>query len=323
MKAILIDSAQRMQWRDTTTPQPAAGEVRIRVRATAVNRADLMQRIGLYPPPAGASEILGLECAGEVEAVGAQVERWKPGDAVVALLAGGGYAEQVVCPADHLLPLPKGLDFSEGAALPEVFATAWLNLFHEAALQPGERVLLHAGASGVGSAAIQLCRAFGNPCFVTLGSAAKLQQCLALGAEAGHLRQQGSFVPAVKAWAAQGVDVVLDPVGGGYLADNLKVMAVDGRLLLIGLMGGASSELNLGLLLVKRFRLIGSTLRSRSDAAKATLLRDMGERLWPLFEAGRLRPIIHARCPIGEVEAAFALVESNQTFGKVVLELPG
>ncbi|HMY97665.1 MAG TPA: NAD(P)H-quinone oxidoreductase, partial [Pseudomonadales bacterium] len=251
------------------------------------------------------------------------VERWKPGDAVVALLAGGGYAEQVVCPADHLLPLPKGLDFSEGAALPEVFATAWLNLFHEAALQPGERVLLHAGASGVGSAAIQLCRAFGNPCFVTLGSAAKLQQCLALGAEAGHLRQQGSFVPAVKAWAAQGVDVVLDPVGGGYLADNLKVMAVDGRLLLIGLMGGASSELNLGLLLVKRFRLIGSTLRSRSDAAKATLLRDMGERLWPLFEAGRLRPIIHARCPISEVEAAFALVESNQTFGKVVLELPG
>jgi NADPH:quinone reductase-like Zn-dependent oxidoreductase len=171
MKAILIDSAQRMQWRDTATPQPAAGEVRIRVRATAVNRADLMQRIGLYPPPAGASEILGLECAGEVEAVGAQVERWKPGDAVVALLAGGGYAEQVVCPADHLLPLPKGLDFSEGAALPEVFATAWLNLFHEAALQPGERVLLHAGASGVGSAAIQLCRAFGNPCFVTLGSA--------------------------------------------------------------------------------------------------------------------------------------------------------
>lgn len=323
MKAILVDSAQRLQWRETATPEPAAGEVRIRVRATAVNRADLMQRIGRYPPPAGASEILGLECAGEVEAVGAQVEHWKPGDAVVALLAGGGYAEQVVCPADHLLPLPKGLDFSEGAALPEVFATAWLNLFQEAALQPGERVLLHAGASGVGTAAIQLCRTFGNPCFVTLGSADKLQQCLALGAEAGHLRQQGSFVPAVKAWAAQGVDVVLDPVGGGYLADNLKVMAVDGRLLLIGLMGGASSELNLGLLLVKRFRLIGSTLRSRSDAAKATLLRDMGERLWPLFEAGRLRPIIHARCPIGEVEAAFALVESNQTFGKVVLELPG
>ncbi|MCP5332059.1 MAG: NAD(P)H-quinone oxidoreductase [Pseudomonadales bacterium] len=323
MKAILVDSAQRLQWRETATPEPAAGEVRIRVRATAVNRADLMQRIGLYPPPAGASEILGLECAGEIEAVGAQVERWKPGDAVVALLAGGGYAEQVVCPADHLLPLPKGLDFSEGAALPEVFATAWLNLFHEAALQPGERVLLHAGASGVGSAAIQLCRAFGNPCFVTLGSADKLQQCLALGAEAGHLRQQGSFVPAVKAWTAQGVDVVLDPVGGGYLADNLKVMAVDGRLLLIGLMGGASSELNLGLLLVKRFRLIGSTLRSRSNAAKAALLRDMGERLWPLFETGRLRPIIHARYPIGEVEAAFALVESNQTFGKVVLELPG
>jgi putative PIG3 family NAD(P)H quinone oxidoreductase len=323
MKAILVDSAQRLQWRETATPEPAAGEVRIRVRATAVNRADLMQRIGRYPPPAGASEILGLECAGEVEAVGAQVERWKPGDAVVALLAGGGYAEQVVCPADHLLPLPKGLDFSEGAALPEVFATAWLNLFHEAALQPGERVLLHAGASGVGSAAIQLCRAFGNPCFVTLGSAAKLQQCLALGAEAGHLRQQGSFVPAVKAWAAQGVDVVLDPVGGGYLADNLKVMAVDGRLLLIGLMGGASSELNLGLLLVKRFRLIGSTLRSRSDATKAALLRTMGERLWPLFESGQLRPIIHARYPISEVEAAFALVESNQTFGKVVLELPG
>lgn len=323
MKAILVDSAQRMQWRDTATPQPAAGEVRIRVRATAVNRADLMQRIGLYPPPAGASEILGLECAGEVEAVGAQVEQWKPGDAVVALLAGGGYAEQVICPADHLLPLPKGLDFSEGAALPEVFATAWLNLFQEAALQPGERVLLHAGASGVGTAAIQLCRAFGNPCFVTLGSADKLQQCLALGAEAGHLRQQGSFVPAVKTWAPHGVDVVLDPVGGGYLADNLKVMAVDGRLLLIGLMGGASSELNLGLLLVKRFRLIGSTLRSRSDATKAALLRTMGERLWPLFESGRLRPIIHARYPISEVEAAFALVESNQTFGKVVLELPG
>lgn len=323
MKAIKVDSAQRLKWEETATPVPGAGEVRIRVRATAINRADLMQRIGLYPPPAGASEILGLECAGEIEALGAGVSQWQRGDAVVALLAGGGYAEQVVCPANHLLPLPNGFDFVQGAALPEVFATAWLNLFHEAALQPGERVLLHAGASGVGSAAIQLCRVFGNPCFVTLGSEVKLQQCLELGAAAGHLRQLGSFVPAVKQWAPEGINVILDPVGGSYLTDNFKVMAMDGRLLLIGLMGGASSELNLGLLLVKRFRLIGSTLRSRSNESKAALLADMGEKLWPLFESGALRPIIHARYPISEVEEAFRLVESNETFGKVILEPPG
>jgi len=293
------------------------------VRASAVNRADLMQRAGLYPPPPGASEILGLECAGEISAVGEGVDQWQPGDKVCALLAGGGYAQSVVCSADHVLPVPNGFSFAEAAALPEVFATAWLNLFMLADLQPGQKALVHAGASGVGTAAIQLCKARGNPVFVTVGDQAKLDTCLQLGAAAGHLRTQGDFEAAVKAWAGKGgVAAILDPVGGNYLEQNVKCLDTDGSLVIIGLMGGRAATLDLGRLLVKRIRVVGSTLRSRSDSSKAEVIAQLREQVWPLFDQGSLKPIIHSRFPITEATAAFELVASNQTTGKVILELP-
>ena len=333
MKAIQIDG-QKLNWADAEAPQPGPGEVAIRVRATAINRADLAQRAGVYPPPPGASEILGLECAGEIQQLGEGVTGWKVGDAVCALLSGGGYAETVVCPAAHLLSKPKNLGFEQAAALPEVFATAWLNIFQEAALQANESVLLHAGASGVGTAAIQLCRHFGNPCFVTASGQKKIDYCIELGADGGFDRStslnsdinQGSFAEAVKAWrkdsSNKGVDVILDPVGGSYLSDNMSCLAVNGRLVLIGLMGGANADISLGLLMVKRFKLIGSTLRSRTDGQKTQLIQSLREQVWPLFDSGQLTPIIHTTMPITEVEQGFALVESNQTIGKVVLTIP-
>lgn len=326
MKAIQIDD-QDLSWSDVETPQPGPGEVAIRVHATAINRADLAQRAGFYPPPPGASEILGLECAGEIQQLGEGVTGWKIGDPVCALLSGGGYAETVVCPAEHLLPIPAGFSFEQAAALPEVFSTAWLNIFQEAALQPGESVLLHAGASGVGTAAIQLCRYFGNPCFVTVGNQQKLNDCIELGADTGFDRNsnqnQDGFAEAVKTWRdGGGVDVILDPVGGNYLTDNMSCLAVNGRLVLIGLMGGANADINLGLLMVKRFKLIGSTLRSRTDQQKTQLIQSLRENVWPLFDNGELTPIIHTTMPITEAQQGFALVESNQTIGKVVLTIP-
>ncbi len=266
MKAIVADNGD-LAWRETAEPPLGVGEVRIRVHATAINRADLVQRSGGYPPPPGASNILGLECAGEIVAVGDGVGRVEPGDQVCALLSGGGYAEQVVVPAGQVLAIPDGLDMLQAAAIPEVFATAYLNLYMEANLARGERVVIHAGASGVGTAAIQLCNTTNNPCFVTAGSSEKIDRCVALGAAGGWDRHEGSFLPAVTTWG--GVDVVLDPVGAAYVDDNLSCLNVDGRLVLIGLMSGMQTQLNLGVLLMKRLRMIGSTLRARSTAAKA------------------------------------------------------
>jgi putative PIG3 family NAD(P)H quinone oxidoreductase len=320
MKAIQVQG-DRLEWADTAEPAVGVGEVRIRVAATAVNRADLVQRSGGYPPPPGASPILGLECAGEVLEIGEGVTRVAPGDAVCALLAGGGYAEQVVVPAGQLLPLPEGLDFQQAAALPEVFATAFLNLYMEAGLTGGEKVLLHAGASGVGTAAIQLCNITGNETFVTVGSADKLDRCLTLGAGGGWNRHDGSFVESVTGWSGGGVDVILDPVGAAYLADNLNVLGLDGRLVVIGLMGGAASELNLGLMMMKRLRVIGSTLRARSIAAKAAVMDRLRDEVWPHIASGRIQPIIEAVIPIEETERAHALVASDQTVGKVVLSV--
>lgn len=299
-------------------PSPAAGEIRIRVWATAVNRADLLQRAGLYPPPPGASDILGLECAGVVDAVGENVQGWQPGAAVCALLAGGGYAEYVCVDARHVLPLPAGLTPNEAAAIPEAFATAWLSLYQEAALQPGERVLLPAGASGVGTAAIQLCKFRGNPCLVSVGSAEKLQACLALGASGGLVRGSGSLQEVV---GADGVDVILDPVGGAQLGEHLALLNTDGRLVLIGLMGGRQAEVDLGRLLVKRLRLVGSTLRSRTADDKAALLAALQREVWPGFASGQLRPVIDRVFPWTEAEAAHAHVAANRNIGKVVLQL--
>ena len=318
MYAISIEN-DNLVWAETDDPELEIGQVRIRVHATALNRADLVQREGGYPPPPGASPILGLECAGEIMEVGEGVSSFQVGDAVCALLAGGGYAEQVVVPAGQVLPVPSGLSMAEAALLPEVFATAYLNLYMEAGLQRTERVLVHAAASGVGTAAIQMCVATNNPVFVTAGSDEKVEQCIALGADAGWNRKAGSFLEAVTRWGE--VDVALDPVGANYLADNLACMAVDGRLALIGLLGGAQTDINLGALLMKRVRLIGSTLRARSVGYKSRVMEGLRENVWPEIEAGNIKPVVHAVLPIAQAGQAHALMAADENFGKIVLSV--
>ncbi len=323
MHAVQLDAGVA-RWVEVPAPALPAGSVRIAVAAAGVNRADLVQRAGAYAPPPGASLILGLECAGTITEVGPGVTRWKVGDTVCALLAGGGYASQVVVDAGHVLPVPSGLSLVDAAAIVEVFATAWLNLMTEGGLagRTGCRVLVHAGASGVGTAAVQIARAWGHPTWVTVGSDDKVAACVALGAEGGSVRHAGPWLADVQAWAPGGVDLVLDPVGGSYLHDNLQALAVDGRLVLIGLMGGRSAEIDLGRLLMRRLRVVGSTLRSRSDAAKRALVAELEREVWPRFADGTLRPILDSTFPITEVDAAHALVASNKTLGAVVLTVP-
>lgn len=321
MKAIVVED-KKLRWVDVAQSPLGVADVRIAVHASAVNRADLAQRAGSYPPPPGASEILGLECSGEVCEVGKEVARVAVGDKVCALLAGGGYAEEVVVPAGQVLPIPANFTMLEAAAIPEVFATAYLNLYMEANLQTAERVVLHAGASGVGTAAIQLCRATNNPCFVTAGSASKIEECVTLGAAAGWNRHSGSFAQAVLEWSEErGADVILDPVGARYLEDNLKCLAIDGRLVIIGLMGGMEASVNLALMMVKRQRIIGSTLRARSIAAKAAIMDNLHTQVWPLLEEGTIKPIIDEVVPIAETERAHELVAADGTVGKVVLQV--
>ena len=323
MKAIKIVNGD-LVWRETDEPPLGPGEVRIENHATSVNRADLSQRTGGYPPPPGASPVLGLECAGVVSAVGEGVRRVAPGDEVCALLAGGGYAETVVVPAGQVLKKPPKLSFEEAAAIPEVFATAYLNLYMEARLKKGEHAVIHAGASGVGTAATQICAAFGNPAFVTAGSQDKIDRCIEFGAKAGVNRHEGDFAEAVRTWTdGRGADVILDPVGGAYLAANLASLATDGRLVIIGLLGGATAEAALGTMMVKRLRIIGSTLRARSIAAKAAVMDALKERVWPLLEDGTIRPVIERVYPVEEAGSAHDLVTGNQTFGKVVLRVRG
>ena len=319
MKAIQVDG-EDLVWADFAPSDCTAGTVKIRVHATAINRADLLQRAGGYPQPPGASPIMGLECAGEVIEIGEGVQRCKVGDHVCALLAGGGYAEEVIVPAGQVLPVPNGLSMVEAAALPEVFATAYLNLYMEGALQAAEKVIVHAGASGVGTAAIQLLAQSNNPVFVTVGSAAKLQNCIELGAAAGSVRHEGSFADAARQWAGDaGVDVILDPVGGQYLMDNLNLLGLGGRLVLIGLMGGAVTEINLALLMGKRARVVGSTLRARPISEKAAVMDQLAKNVWPGIESGAIKPIIEAEFPIHKVAEAHALMASNNTVGKIVL----
>ncbi|VVQ23494.1 zinc-binding dehydrogenase [Pseudomonas fluorescens] len=313
MKALQGVDGQ-VAWVEEPSPTCDVGQVRIRVAAAGLNRADLLQKAGLYPPPPGASQVLGLECSGVISEVGAG-SAWQVGDRVCALLAGGGMAEEVVVDGRHVLSVPEGVSLIEAAALPEVYATVWLNVFQLAALKPGEKVLLHAGASGIGSAAIQLCKAFGNPCWVSVGSAERLAYCEALGAQGGvvrtddleSLRDFGPF------------NVILDPVGGNYSPLNLKLMALDGRWVLIGLMGGREAKLDLAQVLAKRVQLLGSTLRSRDDQFKADLLSDLGQQVWPLFAEGRLSPQLAKAFAVKDAEAAFAELASNTVAGKLVL----
>ena len=322
MKAVVIDDEKNLHWEDFETPEPGADEVLIRVHATAINRADLIQRQGFYPPPPGASPIMGLECSGEIAAVGKNATRFKVGDRVCALLSGGGYAEFAAVHEGSVLPIPGEESFIHGACLPEVFATAWLNLFMEARLQPGEKVILHAGASGVGTAAIQLCRSFGSPCFVTVGDDAKIDACIELGAESGFNRHQGSFLAKAKEFADEGgIDVILDPVGGAYLADNLSLLGLNGRLVLIGLMGGNKAEIDLAALMMKRLRVIGSTLRARPVAEKEEVMSQLYKQVWPKIESAEIKPIVDTIFPIEQVEDAHKLVSSDATIGKVVLSV--
>ena len=322
MKAIRIQEDKSLVWTEEADPECGNDEVIIDVKATAVNRADIMQIAGLYPPPPGASDIPGLECAGIIKAVGSQVSSWQPGDKVCALLAGGGYADTVVCKANHCLPVPDGFSFSEAAALPEVFTTAWLNIFREGGAGANDSVMIHAGASGVGTAAIQLCKAFNMPCFVTVGSREKLATCHQLGANGGHIRHDGDFLEAAKTFTdGKGFKVILDPVGGQYLESNLKSLATDGALVIIGLMGGRAAELDIGRLLVKRLRVIGSTLRSRSDKDKGEIISELTEKVWPLFAKGVLKPVIHSEYRIQDAANAIEEVKSNQTVGKVILKV--
>ncbi|QXH48232.1 NAD(P)H-quinone oxidoreductase [Pseudomonas xanthosomatis] len=301
-------------WVEAERPACDAGQVRIRVAAAGLNRADLLQMKGLYPPPPGASPYMGLECAGVVEEVGAGAD-WRVGDRVCALLASGAMAEEVVVDARHVLPVPEGLSLHEAAALPEVYATAWLNIFQLGGVKAGEKVLVHAGASGVGSAAIQLCKAFGSPVWVSVGSQERLAYCEALGAAGGVVRNEN--LDALKALGP--FDVILDPVGAGYGPLNLELLARDGRWVIIGLMGGRKFELDLAVVMGKRLQVTGSTLRNRDDGFKAELLRDLKQQVWPLFAEGRLSAQLVDTYPVEFAQAAYAELESNQVSGKLVM----
>ncbi|SFR67094.1 putative NAD(P)H quinone oxidoreductase, PIG3 family [Marinobacter daqiaonensis] len=317
MKAITVTD-QSLIWEEhPDLPEPGPDEVAIDVTWAGMNRADLVQRKGAYPPPPGASPILGLEVSGRVAAVGENVSHLEPGTEVCALLTGGGYASRVNVPSAQVLPVPDGLTLEQAAALPEVFATAWMNLYMVAGIRPGERVLLHAAASGVGTAAIQLAKAMGNPVFATAGSDDKLAFCRELGADGTWNRHQGSFAQAVKDWG--GADMVLDPVGGDYIAEDQKCLNVEGRIILIGRMAGTDSQINTGLMLMKRQRLIGSTLRAQPVELKGEVMDALYEHVWPKLASGDIKPIIDRTWPITEADEAMAYLESNESTGKLLL----
>jgi NADPH2:quinone reductase len=302
-------------------PMPTAAEVLIRVSAAGVNRPDVLQRQGHYPPPAGASPIPGLEVAGEIVALGAQVGDWHVGDLVCALLAGGGYAQYVTVPAVQCLPIPAGLTLPQAATLPEAFFTVWLNLFRRAALQPGETLLVHGGASGIGTTAILLACGFGARVLTTAGSAEKCAACEALGAQRAINYHAEDFVAAVReATQDRGADVILDMVGGEYMQRNISAAAVEGRIALIAVQGGARAEIDLRQILVKRLKIMGATLRPQSSAAKGRLAQDLLNDVWPLFADRRLvPPPIHARFALQAAADAHALMESGLHIGKIVL----
>ncbi|MEN8181826.1 MAG: NAD(P)H-quinone oxidoreductase [Myxococcota bacterium] len=305
-------------------PELGPGDLRLQVAACAVNRADLMQRQGLYPPPPGASPLLGLECAGEVIEVGDEVEGWSPGARAMALLAGGGYAEQVVTPAGCALPVPAALTLEEAAALPEVFLTVFLNVFQLGGLPDGGTALVHGGGSGIGTAAIALVKAAGASIIVTAGSANKCERCRALGADLAVDYEREDFVQACRDFTAgRGVDVVLDSIGAPYLERNLGSLTVGGRLVLIGLMGGARAEINLGSLLAKRLQVVGSTLRARPVAEKALLVSAFWDRFGGAIEKGELKPVVDRVLPLEEVAEAHRLMKASEHFGKIVLRVGG
>ena len=300
-------------------PTPGPGEVLVAVAATAVNRADTLQRQGFYPPPPGASDVIGLECSGTVAALGEGVEGWAVGDEVCALLAGGGYAAYVVVPVGQLMPVPAGVSLVEAAALPEVACTVWSNVFMVAGLQPGDRFLVHGGSGGIGTMAIQLASALSAKVFATAGSAEKLAACAELGADVTINYREEDFVEVVT--GDGGADVILDNMGAKYLGRNVDALATEGRLVIIGMQGGSKGELDINALLRKRGAVIATSLRSRPVEDKAAICASVVENVWPLVADGTVRPIVHTTMPLEDVAAAHALMESSDHIGKIVLTL--
>jgi NADPH2:quinone reductase len=301
-------------------PTPTAGEVLIKVAAAGVNRPDVMQRRGRYPPPPGASDIPGLEIAGTIESLGADVTGWRAGDAVCALVAGGGYAEYCVAPAPQCLPAPHGLDLVAAAAIPETVFTVWTNVFERGRLAAGESILIHGGSSGIGTTAIQLARARGSRVFVTAGSAEKCAACERLGAERAIHYGETDFLTAIRELTSgRGVDVILDMVGGEYFARNVDALAVDGRLVEIATLHGAKAEITIPTIMQRRLTITGSTLRARSVAEKGAIARAVHANVWPLVESGAVKPIIFRTFPLASASEAHRLLESGQHIGKLVL----
>ncbi len=309
-----------LRWAEVPDPSPGPGEVVLDVRATSVNRADLLQRAGRYPPPPGASPLLGLEAAGTVREVGPGVTGWRAGDPAMALLAGGGYAERAVAPAALLLPVPAAVGLPAAGAVMEVWTTAHLNLVTLGRLAPGERVLVHGGSGGVGTAALQLARARGAEVWTTAGGPARAARCLALGAHRALDHRDEDFVAALR--AAGGADLILDCLGGGALARNLDALAPDGRLVVIGLQQGAKAELPLGALLARRLTIVGSTLRALPAARKAAAVAGVRAEVWPGLDAGDLRVVVDRVVPLPRAAEAHAALAAGEVFGKVVLEVP-
>lgn len=321
MRAVIASGtggAEVLSVGEVPDPRPQAGEVLIEVVATAVNRADTLQRQGFYPPPPGASDVIGLECSGRIAELGAGVEGWSVGDEVCALLAGGGYAASVAVPVGQVMPVPAGVSLVEAASLPEVASTVWSNVFMTAHLRSGERFLVHGGAGGIGTMAIQLATARGASVYATAGSPEKLELCRSLGATAISYRDE-DFVEVLR--EAGGADVILDNMGATYLGRNVDALATGGRLVVIGMQGGARGELDLGVLLRKRASVTATSLRSRPLTEKAAICCGVVENVWPLVADGSIRPIVETTLPLESVAEAHQLMEDGGHVGKIVLTL--
>ena len=305
---------------ERASPTPKPDEILVKVAAAGVNRPDVLQRMGLYAVPPDASDLPGLEIAGEVVACGSAAKMWKPGDRVCALVHGGGYAEYCVAPEVQALPVPKGLSFTEAASLPETFFTVWSNVFDRAGLKPGETLLVQGGSSGIGVSAIQMAGAMGNRVFATAGSDEKCAACVKLGAEKAINYRTQDFAPEIMAaTGGKGVNVILDMVGGDYVPRELKCLADDGRLVFIAFLRGPKTELDINELMRRRLMLTGSTLRPRPVEFKGAIAKNLRERIWPLIEAGKIKPVIYRTFPLAEAREAHRLMESSQHIGKIVL----
>ena len=323
MRAVVVTEPggpEVLEWLEVPDPEPGPGDVLISVAAAGLNRADLLQRKGLYPPPPGAPPYPGMECSGRIEAVGAEVTGWQPGDEVCALMAGGGYAEKVAVPAGQVLPIPGTLGIVDAAALPEAACTVYSNVFQVGGLTPGETLLVHGGASGIGTVAIQLARAYGARVICTAGTAEKLARCRALGADVAISYRNTDFVEVVReVTGGSGADLILDIMGASYLARNLLALATGGRLVIIGRQGGNRAELDLGVLQGKQASIHATTLRARPVGEKAAIVSAVRENVWPLVSAGKLVPVIDQTLPMSSAAAAHRVLEAGDQTGKVLL----